>query len=221
MKALPAHRFAPRLAPRPGLARTCVAVVFAVLATAPQAHLLENTPEVDAQTTVLVEVGRNNACGMQFTRVDTVPADPAHPVDVWEVNLSIMRGVRPGLITGQQKTELARVQSPGGPRTPLRVVEAWFLQEGTPISKPAGPVASAADGRGIVTPYDGGVVLKALADAANGENPGFLLGIQLATETETRIYRFTPKVRPADAREFLACAGALLSQELAKKSSAR
>jgi hypothetical protein len=218
MKALPGLRPARRL----GLpTRGGMLLALAVLASAPHAHLLENTPEVASQTTVLVEVGRHNACGMQFTSVDATHGDAPYPVDAWDVNLSVMRGARPGLLTGRQKTELSRIQAHGAARLPLKVLEAWFLQEGTPIAKPAGPVAPSADGRAIVTPYDGGVVLKALADAAHGEKPSFLLGIQLESETSTRIYRFTPNVSPADAKEFLACAGALLSQELAKKSPVR
>lgn len=210
-----------RLARRAEAAARWVALGLALLGPPARAHLLENTPEVASQTTVQVGAGQHDACGMQFTSVDASPGESGYPVDAWDVNLSVMRGARPGLLVGTQKTELARIPSHGAARTPLQVQEAWFLQEGTPIAKPVGPATAAPDGKAVLTSYEGGVVLKALADAANGEKPSFLLGIQLVSEATTRIYRFTPRIGPSDATAFIHCASALLNQELVKSARGR
>jgi hypothetical protein len=138
----------------------------------------------------------------------------------WDLDLRVKRGPQPGHLVGLVKTELARMRGPGAMRSPLKVRATWFLQEGTPFSQPL-PASPGESGNAATTSYDAGTVLKALADAANDEKPHFLLGIQLESESATRVYRFSPKVKPADATEFVHCASALINQEIGTAAPGR
>ncbi len=185
------------------------------------AQMVENTLDVASYATVLVSNGQHKACGMRFTAMDPQGGTGASPVHAWALDLRVMRGPGHGNLVGLVTTELDRLQGPGTARTALKVRAAWFLQEGTPFSQPVRTGPDGGNGPAALTIYDAGVVLKALADTASDAKPHFLLGIQLDAEQATRVYRFSPRVKPADATEFVHCASALINQELGQNSPAR
>lgn len=187
-------------------------LAFALMGAGAARAEVANTADVISQATVLVAQGRQDGCGMQFAGRDQGYA--------WDLDLKVQRGASMGQLVGSVKAELARVPA-AGTRVPLKVRDAWFLQEGTPFSKPAGPGAPGEGGLSWITSYESGVVLKALADAANNESPNFLVGIQVESEDATRVYRFSPKVTPSDAMEFIHCASALINQEMGKTARGR
>jgi hypothetical protein len=94
----------------------------------------------------------------------------------------------------------------------LKVAETWLQPEGAAPIKPYRTGVAGENGLSSMSGYPFEMWADELLAIAKGEGRPLLLGVRLASEKATRIYRFEPKLNQEDAKAYVQCVSTMAGQ---------
>ena len=152
---------------------------------------------------------------MRFVGVDLDKRAIRYPVYSFDFNVSLMKfRASLGVVL---KTELTQLRSQqelervGG--SLMKVTSTWLQAEGREPWKAHTSGIAGENGLSSMSAYPlMPSMLEYLVDIAGGQDTRLLLGINVAGTSNTRVYRFQPKLQKEDANAFLSCAEAMINQ---------
>lgn len=137
---------------------------------------------------------------------------PVFPALALDFNLTVMRS--PNRLFSVLKTEVTRLRrmedltQRTGSLT--KVSRTWIQREDAEPVKPVKLGIPGDNGLSSMTTYPVDDIFRHLAETATGVDVWFLLGVQLASEKNSRVFRFKASVSPEDSASYMACARALV-----------
>lgn len=198
-----------------------IAIVVLIAAGSLGNGLAQNVANVEgvaSRATVMLSDGEYRGCGMRFVGMDLDPRAIRFPVYTFDFNVSLMKFGQSSLGV-VLKTELTQARSErdlqraSGPL--MKVGSTWLQPEGREPWKAAKSGIAGENGLSSMSTYQlTPNMLEYLLEVANGEDTRLLLGVTLAGNTNTRVYRFHPQLQKEDAAAFLSCSKAMVDQTL-------
>jgi hypothetical protein len=171
---------------------------------------------VASAPTIVFSSGTYKSCGLRLVGLPINYERPVFPILAWDINMAIHMadGTAVGVLkaSATQLNSLEEMRAAKG--RAARVASTWIQKEGSEPLKGIGTPFNSDDGLSSLTPYPPVEIARYLADAATRTRDlHFLLGLQLAGESVTRIFRFSPEVSKEDGMTYMQCITALLKQK--------